>query len=75
MEADDFTRGTIDVEVWARIEIDAGVSSPRMTLSLEPFAGTSFGAAQYTRSSAPAASCWSTSPARARSSARSASAR
>lgn len=48
MEADDFTRGTIDVEVWARIEIDAGVSSPRMTLSLEPFAGTSFGAAQYT---------------------------
>ena len=48
MEADDFTRGTIDIEVWARIEIDAGVTSPRMTLSLEPFAGTNFGAAQFT---------------------------
>lgn len=48
MEPDDFTRNTIDIEVWARVEIDAGVLSPRMTLSLEPAAGTNFGAAQFT---------------------------
>ena len=48
MEPDEFTRNTIDIEVWARIEIDAGVTSPRLTLSLEPSTGTNFGAAQYT---------------------------
>lgn len=48
MEPDEFTRNTIDIEVWARIEIDAGVTSPRLTLSLEPSAGTNFGAAQFT---------------------------
>lgn len=48
MEPDDFTRGTIDIEVWGRTEIDAGVTSPRLTLSLEPFAGAGFGASQYT---------------------------
>ena len=48
LEPDEFTRNTIDIEVWARVEIDAGVTSPRLTLSLEPFAGTNFGAAQFT---------------------------
>lgn len=47
MAADQFTRGTVDIEVWARIELGSGVVSPRLTLSLEPNAGSSFGASQY----------------------------
>lgn len=47
MQPDDFTRSTIDVEVWARVELASGVVSPKLTLSLEPNAGSSFGASQY----------------------------
>ena len=47
MQPDDFTAGTIDIEVWARIELAAGVVSPKLVLSLEPNAGASFGASQY----------------------------
>lgn len=47
MQADDFTRATIDVEAWARVELASGVVSPKLTLSLEPNAGTSFGGIRY----------------------------
>lgn len=47
MAADDFTAGTVDIEVWARVEIASGVVSPKLTLSLEPNAGSGFGASQY----------------------------
>ena len=47
MQPDEFTAGTIDIEVWARIEIDAAVVSPKFTLSLVPYEGSSFGAVQY----------------------------
>ena len=49
MAADAFTRGTIDIEVWARVELASGVVSPKLTLSLEPNAGSSFGASQYSQ--------------------------
>ncbi len=45
--ADEFSRGEVAVEVWARIELASTVVSPRMFLSLRPYAGTSFGAEQY----------------------------
>lgn len=47
MQPDDFTAGTVDIEVWARIELAATVVSPKLVLSLEPNAGASFGASQY----------------------------
>jgi len=49
MAADAFTHGTIDIEVWARVELASGVVSPKLTLSLEPNAGASFGASQYSQ--------------------------
>lgn len=48
LAADDFSRGELDVEVWAEIELAAGVVTPRLILSLEPNAGTSFGQPTYT---------------------------
>lgn len=47
MQPDEFTQGTIDVEVWARVELASSVVSPKLTLSLEPNAGSSFGMSQY----------------------------
>ena len=47
MQADDFAVGTVDIEVWARLEIAATLVTPRIVLSLEPNAGSSFGASQY----------------------------
>ncbi len=47
MQPDDFTAGTVDIEVWARLELAAAVVSPKIVLSLEPNAGASFGASQY----------------------------
>lgn len=47
MQPDDFTAGTIDIEVWARVELAYTVVSPKITLTLEPNAGSSFGAVQY----------------------------
>ena len=44
---DDFAVGTIDIEVWARLEIAAALVTPKIVLSLEPNAGASFGASQY----------------------------
>ena len=46
---DEFARGTIDIEVWARIELASTVVSPRLTLSLSPNAGAGFGATQYSQ--------------------------
>jgi hypothetical protein len=47
MVSDDFSAGQIDVEAWARVALDAGVVSPKLTLSLEPNAGTAFGLPVY----------------------------
>lgn len=47
MTPDAFSRGEITVVVWARIAISSGVVSPKLIVSVEPFAGTSFGAPQY----------------------------
>lgn len=49
LAADDFTAGTVDIEVWARVEIASGVVGPKLTLSLEPNAGAGFGASQYSQ--------------------------
>ena len=45
---DDFTRGDLDVEVFARIEVASTVVTPRLTLSTTPEAGTTFGPQRYT---------------------------
>ncbi len=45
--ADDFTPGEVTVEMWARVELDDTVVSPRVVLSVQPFAGTSFGGEQF----------------------------
>lgn len=47
MTADAFSRGEVTVEVWGRIELASTVVSPRMILSLQPFAGLTFGAEQF----------------------------
>lgn len=47
MQPDEFTKATTDVEVWARVELASTVVSPKLTLSLEPNAGSSFGGSQY----------------------------
>lgn len=47
MQADDFTQASVDVEVWARIELASTVVTPKLTLSLEPYAGTNFGGVRY----------------------------
>lgn len=49
MAADDFGRGEIDVEVWARVQLASGVVSPVITTSIEPTAGTAFGPSRYTQ--------------------------
>jgi hypothetical protein len=47
MQPDDFTAGEFQCEVWGRIRVGNTVVSPKLILSLEPFAGTAFGGAQY----------------------------
>ncbi len=47
LSSDDFTPGEIAVEMWARVQLASTVVSPRVTLSVQPFAGTSFGGEQY----------------------------
>lgn len=47
MQSDDFTTGEVDIEVWAVVEMAATLVSPTWTLSLQPFAGLSFGAEQF----------------------------
>jgi hypothetical protein len=46
--ADEFTQGELDLEVWARVAVDAAVVSPKLTLSVRPESGTSFGAERFT---------------------------
>lgn len=48
LQPDDFTPGEVDVEVWARVALDSTLVSPRLTLSLWPAAGSTFGGIQYT---------------------------
>lgn len=45
---DDYARGEVSVEVWARVLANAGVVSPKLTLSIRPEDGTSFGAERFT---------------------------
>ncbi len=47
MSSDDFMPGELTVEVWARVQLAATVVSPRVVLSVQPFAGTSFGGEQF----------------------------
>ena len=47
MQPDDFTLGTIDIEIWARLELASTLVTPKIILSLEPNAGSNFGASQY----------------------------
>jgi hypothetical protein len=44
---DDFSTDEIAVEVWGRVELASTVVSPRVFLSLQPFAGLTFGAEQF----------------------------
>lgn len=48
VEPDDFAIGEIDIEVWARVEVASTLVTPRLTVSLTPDAGTSFGQPTYT---------------------------
>ncbi len=45
--SDDFNPGEVAVEVWADMRMAAGLVSPRVTLSVLPFAGTAFGGEQF----------------------------
>jgi hypothetical protein len=45
--SDDFTPGEVTVELWATVKLAATVVSPRLILSVQPFAGTSFGGEQF----------------------------
>jgi hypothetical protein len=47
MQPDEFTPGEFQCEVWARTRTQNNLVSPKLTLSLEPFAGTAFGGVQY----------------------------
>lgn len=49
MQPDDFTAGTIDIEVWARAEISYQLLTPRFILSAAPelVSGTSYGSDTY----------------------------
>jgi hypothetical protein len=47
MQPDDFTPGEVQIEVWARVLVQPTVVSPKITLSLQPFAGTTFGGEQF----------------------------
>jgi hypothetical protein len=47
LDADDWALSDVDVEVWARVELASTLVSPKLTLSLQPFAGTAFGGEQF----------------------------
>lgn len=47
MQPDEFTMRTVALEVWARVELATTVISPKLTLSVEPNAGSNFGTTQY----------------------------
>lgn len=47
MDIDDWALSDVDIEVWARVDLAATLVSPKMTLSLQPFAGTAFGGEQF----------------------------
>lgn len=41
--SEDFAKGEVDVEVWARMELGSGLVSPRMVLGAAPAAGITYG--------------------------------
>lgn len=47
LAVDDYALSDVDVEVWARVDLAAALVSPKLTLSLQPFAGTAFGGEQF----------------------------
>jgi hypothetical protein len=47
LATDDWSVDEVAVEVWARIELASTLVSPRVFLSVQPFAGTAFGAEQH----------------------------
>lgn len=47
LNVDDFTLSDVDIEVWARVKLASTLVSPKLTLSLQPFAGTNFGFEQF----------------------------
>lgn len=47
MQSDDFMTGEVDIEVWGIVELAATLVLPTWTLSLQPNAGLSFGAEQF----------------------------
>lgn len=47
MQPDEFTPGEVQIEVWARVLVQPTVVSPKLTLSLQPFAGITFGGEQF----------------------------
>ena len=47
MQPDDFTPDEVDLEFWARVALDSTLVSPRLTLSLLPLAGSTFGGEQF----------------------------
>jgi hypothetical protein len=47
MQPDEFTPSEYQCEVWARVLLQNTHVSPRFTLSLEPFTGTTFGGEQF----------------------------
>lgn len=47
LATDDFSIDEVAVEVWARVELASTLVSPKVFLSVLPFAGTSFGAEQH----------------------------
>lgn len=47
MTPDDYTQKELDLEVWARVELASTLVSPKLILSAEPTAGTSFGQVRY----------------------------
>jgi hypothetical protein len=44
---DDYALSDVDVEIWARVDLAAALVSPKLTLSLQPSAGTAFGGEQF----------------------------
>lgn len=45
--ADDFTQGEVEIEVWARVELAATLTTPRLTISAYPSAGVNYGVSRY----------------------------
>jgi hypothetical protein len=47
VDVDDFALSDVDIEVWARIKLASTLVSPKLTISIHPFVGPTFGAEQF----------------------------